>query len=124
MKLLFKMFSDKCPLRQEAPESTVCNVEIENAYLEYYQEMFLRILSYFSNRFLWALSKSDPYAAPEEPPEKEPIKFDSVEDLHQLDFGMDMNITLSNILVLLKERPYVEENIITLEVSTIHISAE
>ena len=67
MKLLFKMFFDKCPLRQEAPESTVCNVEIENAYLEYYQEMFLRILSYFSNSFLWAFSKSDPYAAPEEP---------------------------------------------------------
>ena len=32
-----------------------------NVELEYYQEMFLRVLSYFTNRFLGAITDSDPY---------------------------------------------------------------
>jgi hypothetical protein len=86
--------------------------------------MFLRILSYFTNRFLWALSDSDPYAAPQESPQKEPIKFETISDLHQEDFAMDMSISLTDVLVLLKERPYVEDSIIALTISRVHIGAE
>ena len=70
--------------------------------------MFLRILSYFSNRFLWALSDSNPYECSEEPPFKDPIEIESIKDLNQDDFGIDMNIGLTDVLVILKERPYIE----------------
>jgi hypothetical protein len=59
--------SDACPkIRGTQSELMSCTVKFENIILEYYQEMFLRVLSYFTNRFLWALSDSDPYAKPQE----------------------------------------------------------
>ncbi len=59
------MYSDKCPkcpqdVDQEK-QTTTCAIKINNIVFEYYQEMFLRLLSYFNNHFLWALTNSAPY---------------------------------------------------------------
>ena len=43
-----KMFSESCPEKLVASENKdpyVCRMDIDNAVLEYYEEMFLRILS-------------------------------------------------------------------------------
>ena len=58
------MYTEECPLLQKSNKKDNLyhlNVNINNLELEYYQEMFLRVLSYFTNRFLGAITDSDPY---------------------------------------------------------------
>jgi hypothetical protein len=54
-----KMFEPGCPHRKTDSSETL--VEFENIRLQYFQEQFLRFLSYYNERFMWAFTYADPY---------------------------------------------------------------
>jgi len=59
------MYTDTCPLLIDDPNKskkpTGCEFFLNDVNLKFYQEMFLRVLNYFINRFLWAVTDADPY---------------------------------------------------------------
>mmetsp|Transcript_17068 Transcript_17068/g.26368 ORF Transcript_17068/g.26368 Transcript_17068/m.26368 type:complete len:109 (-) Transcript_17068:8127-8453(-) len=57
-----------CPLRTNEIKPTDVVVDFLNIQMNYYQEQFMRTLNFFTNRFLWALSYTDPYAEFREQP--------------------------------------------------------
>ena len=57
-----------CPHRENEIKPTEVSVQFLNVQMEYYQEQFMRTLNFFTSRFLWALSNTDPYAEFKEKP--------------------------------------------------------
>jgi hypothetical protein len=54
------LYTEKCPLHKPGVTSTL-NVEIASVKLAFYFEMAFRIIDYFFDKFLWAITESDPY---------------------------------------------------------------
>ncbi len=54
------MYTDKCPLHKPGITSSL-TVEIASVKISFFFEMAFRIIDYFFDKFLWALTESDPY---------------------------------------------------------------
>jgi hypothetical protein len=54
------MYSDKCPLHKHGITSSL-KVEVASVKVVYLFENSFRIIDYFFDKFLWALTESDPY---------------------------------------------------------------
>jgi hypothetical protein len=54
------MYTDKCPLHKPGVTSSL-TVDIASVKIAYYFEMSFRIIDYFFDKFLWAITESDPY---------------------------------------------------------------
>jgi hypothetical protein len=55
------LFTDKCPLHQPGITSSF-ELDIASVKIVYVFEMSFRIIDYFFDKFLWAITESDPYA--------------------------------------------------------------
>ena len=64
--LNLSMYYDDCPLKND-DWSMQLLVSLANIELQYFQQQFMRIISYFTNRFIWALTYSTPYPEVESP---------------------------------------------------------
>lgn len=87
----------------------------------------MRVIGYFTNRFLWALTASDPYAEFQPPPAKSEMsikEINDIKDLLQPDFDMDLQVEVVNSSVLVKERPYLDQRTLELEIERIKISVQ
>jgi hypothetical protein len=54
------LYQDKCPLHPPAIDSMI-TVEVASVKIAYFQEMAFRIIDYFMDKLLWAITESDPY---------------------------------------------------------------
>jgi hypothetical protein len=55
------LYSDNCPKRKPGKTSSL-TLDIETVKIIYFFEMSFRIIDYFFDKFLWAITESDPYA--------------------------------------------------------------
>ena len=75
--------------------------------------MFLRILSYCTNRFLWAVTDADPYEAYEKHQQRKnavgpkplPDSLKDLKDLEQSNFSLDFSMQITETVLLLPLRP-------------------
>jgi len=113
-----KMFTDHCTLRKRlhpTSELTKCRLNLDNFFLHYHQEMFLRVLGFITSKFLWALTETDPYKKPAVKDIDEIelfqnlVEVNKIQTLQQVDFGVELSLSLSNLQLVLKERPYVHD---------------
>ena len=115
---------DGCPL-QAVDWSVQCRVAVFNVRLHYFQEQLMRVVSYFTNRFLWALTRSDPYeefAPPMAKRRMTPHEVNTIKDLKQPDLGMDLEIEVLKSSLQVAERPYLTEKTMELEIESIKIT--
>ena len=54
------LYTDKCPLHKPGITSSL-TLDIASVKIAYYFEMSFRIIDYFFDKFLWAITESDPY---------------------------------------------------------------
>jgi hypothetical protein len=54
------MYTEKCPLHNHGITSAL-RVEVASVKIVYFFEMSFRVIDYFFDKFLWALTESDPY---------------------------------------------------------------
>jgi hypothetical protein len=100
-------------------------VDFSNIQLQYFQQQMARVISYFNNRFMWALSYADPYADYSQLSKQQPMtegEIDSITDLNQPDFGIDLHINFLKSSVLVKERPYLNQKQLELQIDLMHIT--
>ena len=97
-------------------------LDIETVKIIYFFEMSFRIIDYFFDKFLWAITESDPYAKIDAQGMKvfEQIKLEqmSLEQINAIDMKqerstMDISVKIKQPYILIKDRPYFEK---TLEV--------
>ena len=115
------MYTDTCPLRFDDGKKSMQLVGTElllnNVFFKYYQEMFLRLISYFVNRFLWAVTDADPYDQYEKEqlkkkaprPKPLPESLQEIKDLEQSDFSLDFAMHITESALVLRLRPQAEQ---------------
>lgn len=87
---------------------------MNNVFFKFYQEMFLRLISYFINRFLWAVTDADPYEEYEKEQKKAikpkplPDSPREIKDLEQGDFSLDFEMNIADMALVLQLRPQAE----------------
>jgi hypothetical protein len=54
------LFNDNCPLRKPG-KTSILKVDLAQLKIMYVFEMSFRIIDYFFDKFLWAITESDPY---------------------------------------------------------------
>ena len=57
----------------EPDKDSMLNIVVENVKVLYIQEMAFRIIDYFLDKFIWAVTYTDPYDDEEELHKKKPI---------------------------------------------------
>jgi hypothetical protein len=54
------MYQDKCPLHKVGITSSF-ELDMASVKIVYFMEMSQRIIDYFFDKFLWAITESEPY---------------------------------------------------------------
>lgn len=117
---------DGCPLKND-DWGLQCIAKLSNMRLHVFQEQLMRVISYFTNRLLWALTSGDPYEEfnPPAPKREMSVKeINHIKDLEQPDFGMDLQVEVVKSSVLVQERPYLDHRALELEIECIKISMQ
>lgn len=115
---------DGCPLQAE-DWSVQSKVTVSNIRIRYYHEPLMRMLTYFTARFLWALTESDPYEEFTQAAAKKPMlehEINHIKDLCQPDLALDLLIEVQKTCVQVTERPYLTERSLELEIDNIKIT--
>ena len=122
LEVVTKMYSAECPLKP-ADCSMQCHVKFENASLEYFQQQFMRLVTYFNNRLVYALTRTYPYDDRDQSKiQMTDEEINNIKDLCQPDFDMDLRIDFYEAVLRIKERPYLDSNCIDFLIDRIKIT--
>lgn len=108
-----KVFYETCPHFKHEAQS-VGEAHLKGIKIYFYNEQFTRMLSYFLNRFLWAITDADPYAR-----QKVTQNIDDVHDLKQLDLLSEFKLHISDASLILPERPYKKDEVLALHIRSV-----
>lgn len=121
VKLNIPMYYPTCPFFTKEVQM-VNRVTIDKVAVHYFQEQFLRVTSYFTNRFLPSLTDTDPYAEfkPRESRQKmTEEQINEIKDLKQSDNTMELLLELCDFTFTLRERPYLSDQQIDINVERV-----
>ena len=80
------LYSENCPLHKPNTLSKL-KLEVASIKLLFCYEMFMRIIDYFFDKFLWAITDTDPYEA---------FEIKKRKSVNLIDFSkMDINLATS-----------------------------
>lgn len=124
IKLKIPIYYPTCPFF--TPEVQMINkIMIDRVAVHYFQEQFLRVISYFTNRFLPSLTDTDPYAEFKEKESRQQMteeEINEIKDLKQGDKTMDLLLEWSDFTFTLRERPYLSEQQIDINVERVDMT--